>query len=173
MDLSNKDEAKYWFGQARLVKDKELRKVALDACKHYQKLSVNQEKMEVKRSKPGYGFRPLLGFFCLLALLVLWALLAFAKAFSISSLLAAGGVLIGLMIVGSAFTSHANGHLSDDSLIRLIQLGIQKVVPQSSASQDLPDVRAGSASNSDEKPALPPQRGNPSLPAPRVDFDED
>ena len=165
MDLSNKDEAKYWFEQARKVKDKELRRIAVQACKHYQKLSRNQEKLEAKWSKPGYGFRSLLGFFCVVALLVIWSLLAFAKAFSVTALVAAGGVVIALMVVGSAFASHATGRLSDDSLIRLVQLGIQKAMPQKGNSEEAPTIEGDTGSTSNKNPALPPPTGTPSLPA--------
>jgi hypothetical protein len=171
MDLSNKDEAKYWFSQARLVDDKELRKVALRACERYHKLARIQEKSETKRLKPGYGFRPLLGFFCALALLVLWCLLAFAKEFSIGALLTAGGILIGIMVVGSAFASHSTGRLSDDSLIKLIQLAIQKVTPRRGTSRELPTIHSGAGSNEEMQSQLPAPTENPASPPPRVDFD--
>lgn len=172
MDLSNKEESKFWFRQARDVEDKELRKIAMRACDHYHRLALNQEKIALKRMKPGYGFRPHLGFFCVAALLALWCLLAFADAFSIKALLAAGGVLIALMIVGSSFAAHSTGRLSDDSLIKLVRLGIQRVLPSGPQPQSIPTIQGGAASDTGEKSALPKPKGDLTLP-PRIDFDED
>ena len=127
MDLSNEQESKYWFQQAQREQDPEMRKVALEAHRHYHKLEVAHSKAVLRQMKPGYGIRSLAWSFAILFLLVLIAVLGLTHLFSLTYVLATFCVVFAVVVISGAVALRITGKISEDSLLRIVQMGIQSV----------------------------------------------
>jgi Flp pilus assembly protein TadB len=124
MDLSNRESAEYWHQRAEAVTDPELRREALATFREFRKMAEREERARLRRQKPGYGVRSMLGWIILLSLIVLAAILWLSKIFSVTVVCTVFGVAIGLCIVAAAVTLRVYGHISEDSMLAMIQKGL-------------------------------------------------
>ncbi len=164
MDLSNREEARLWHKRAEEVTDPDLRKEALAACRKYRKLAEREEKLRLKRQRPGYGVRSMIGWIILLALCVLTVILWLSKVFSVVVVCSVFASVLALCLIAAAVTLRVYGHVSEDGMLAMIQHGLQATLGTTTQPTT---IEAKSASNNVKLPSN--QRELPS--APSISFD--
>jgi hypothetical protein len=133
MDLSNRESAEYWHKRAEEVADPELRKEALATFRKYRRMAEREERARLRRQKPGYGVRSMLGWIILLSLFVLSVILCLSKIFTVTVVCTVFAVAIGLCVIAAAVTLRVYGHISEDSMLAMIQKGLaQRPTPGTS-----------------------------------------
>lgn len=126
MDLTNRESVEYWHRRAEEVTDPELRKEALATLRKYRKMAEREERARLRRQKPGFGVRSMLGWIVLLSLFVLVVILYLSKIFTVTVVCVVFGVAIGLCIVAAAVTLRVYGHISEDAMLAMIQKGLNQ-----------------------------------------------
>jgi hypothetical protein len=154
MDLSNRESAEYWHKRAEEVADPELRKEAIATFRKYRRMAEREERTRLRREKPGYGVRSMLGWIILLSLFVLIVILSLSKIFTVAMVCTVFGVAIGLCIVAAAVTLRVYGHISEDSMLAMIQKGLaQRSTPGTSKIIEASAAADGKSSTKRQLPS--------------------
>ena len=127
MDLSNRESAAYWYRQATDEPDPDLRKEALKAYRKFLKMAEREEHIRLRQQKPGYGVRTMFGWIVAVSLFVLVVILWLGKSYSVAVVCSVFALAIVVCLVAAAVTLRVFGHLSERSMLVMIQDALKAV----------------------------------------------
>jgi hypothetical protein len=146
MDLSNRETADYWYRRAEEVTDPDLHREAVATFKKFRKLALAEERQRLRLQKPGYGVRSMFGWIVTVAVIVLSVILVLSKVFSVVVVCSVFALALVLCVVAAAVTLRVYGHVSEDSMLAMIQTGLKTLVPSTEtapAIRSSPDIGNG------------------------------
>jgi hypothetical protein len=97
------------------------------------------------------------GWIVFIALIILVTILGLSKVFSVATVCAVFGLAIGLSLIAAAVTLKVHGHISEDTMLAMMQNGLKKI---SRLEPDKPVIEGTTAAGGREESR--PQRRLPS-----------
>jgi hypothetical protein len=167
MDLSNRESAAYWYKVAAEEPDPDLRNQALATHRKFLKMAQREEQRRLWRQDPGHGMRSMLGWVVLVTLIVLVVILCLSKAFPMAAVCTVFTLVLGVLIVASAVSMRVYGHISPETMLTMIKLGL-KTRPALEDGTSPVEINAGLGNGASLDPQLPSPAD-----APTISFDND
>jgi hypothetical protein len=162
MDLSNRESAAYWYKVAAEEPDPDLRKQALATHRKFLKMAQREEQRRLWRQDPGHGMRSMLGWVVLVTLIVLVVILYLSKAFPMAAVCTVFTLVLGVLIVASAVSMRVYGHISPETMLAMIKLGL-KTRPELEDGTSAVEINAGLGDGASLPPQLPPPADAPTI----------
>ena len=160
--LSNHEKSIEYMRMAQAESDQTMRAEMIEAAARYRNIDLSAAKSEVKRANPAHGVRSLLGFFALVALVLIAAILILAQMFSAKLVLGLFGIVVVLLYIASAFALRVTGHVSEDFVVQAFQ----------SSLKSIPGLKTLFGNTGTGQPGdINSVHAQEGLPAPKVTFD--
>jgi len=154
MDLSNRESAAYWYKVAAEEPDPDLRKQALATHRKFLKMTQREEQRRLWLQDPGRGMRSMLVGVVVMTLIVLVVILCLSKAFPIAAVCTVFTLVLGVLIVASAVSMRVYGHISPETMLAMIKLGLRSH-PALEGGTPAVEINAGLGDGASPSPQLP------------------
>jgi hypothetical protein len=162
MDLSNREAAERWYKVAADEPDPDLRKQALSTHRKFLKMAQREESRRLWLQDPGHGMRSMFGWVVTVTLIVLVVILSLSKAFPIALVCTVFTLVLGLLIAASAVSMRVYGHISPDTMLAMLKLGL-KVLPEKGANISVVEAKAAISEGEPLHPLLPEPADAPTI----------